>query len=142
MNVLSVQSDFAFISYIDAGQNLAQGALAGPILTHKRVTTAALDVKAHVVESQDAGKAFGDRMERKEGHGAHQFTSTGCRSAKLQPPGSREVPGSKPKPLKVVSVYRRQHSADISNGAFHSRHRIIRKGFVLQGDMKAVFYAN
>jgi hypothetical protein len=47
---------------VDAGQDLHQRRLAGPVLADQRDDFSALDGEVDLVQRDDAGKAFADRL--------------------------------------------------------------------------------
>ena len=57
----AVEADLAGVGLVDAGKDLHQRGLAGAVLADERDDLAARDLEVHLVESEDAGKTFGDR---------------------------------------------------------------------------------
>ena len=64
MDHLPVQADLAAVGGVNAGQDLAHGALACTVLAHERMATPCLDFEAHRVKRLNAWKPFADAIER------------------------------------------------------------------------------
>ena len=74
---LSKQNDAAGISRVDAGQDLAQRALAGAVLAAERVARAGSDVEADILEGTRARKSLRDVLETdgRRRHGIFKYAS-------------------------------------------------------------------
>ena len=57
----AVEEDLTSVRPVNAGENLHQGGLAGTVLADECDDLTARHVEVHLVQSDDAGKAFGDR---------------------------------------------------------------------------------
>ena len=75
INRFPLELNLAFVGHINTGKDFPQCALAGAVLAHQRVATAALDIDAHAVERQHAWETLGDFMEGKEAHRAFDATN-------------------------------------------------------------------
>ena len=70
----AAHQDGARVGTIEAGKDVHQSALAGSVLSQKRVDLSLAQVEVHGIVSQDAGKALGDSSHldgvRLDHHGA------------------------------------------------------------------------
>src|SRR5205814_696732 len=57
---LPVDEELALVRLDDAGQDLDESRLAGPVLADERVNRRGVDLEAHLVERLDAAVALGD----------------------------------------------------------------------------------
>ena len=64
---LAVDNDLPVVRAINPRQDLAERALAGPVLAAERVARASRDIEADILQRLDAGEALADAPELDEG---------------------------------------------------------------------------
>ena len=65
---LAVDGDRAAVDCVDAGEDLHQRGLAGPVLADQAENLAAADLKVHIFERLHAGERLGDSLHAQEGN--------------------------------------------------------------------------
>ena len=101
----AVDDDLALVGPVEAGEDVHQGALAGPVFPQQGQHLAGVDIQVHVVVGQDAGKPFGDpphldgrKVRRIRAHCSYpsadaikalQASSTSCALARASRASSR-----------------------------------------------------
>jgi len=69
-DLFPAQMNRAAIGHIDSRENLAQRALASPVLAHERVATSLRHGKGDFRQGLHPGISLGDLVERQERHGS------------------------------------------------------------------------
>src|SRR5690606_11363563 len=84
-HVLSLKEDGAFVTLIDARQDLHERGFAGPVLTDEHLHLARVHVEVDALQRLDTGKAFTHPRNTQDRFG-HWFTSSSLKSAVVSPP--------------------------------------------------------